>query len=97
MKFHISLFLLFPIKFPLAIIFNSLRQNHLFFNQLRRRTVDWQPFIKSVSSLTKERITEICEAVPPVFGNHTNRICEHLLSAAEKHQELEFELQRSFL
>lgn len=76
---------------------HTIRQNHLFFNQLRRRTVDWQPFIKSVGSLTEERITEICEAVPPVWGNHTSRICEHLLLAAEKHQELEFELQRSFL
>lgn len=76
---------------------HAIRQNHLFFNQLRRRTVDWQPFIKSVNSLTKERIIEICEAVPTIWGSHTNRICEHLLSAAEKHQELEFELQKSFL
>lgn len=77
----------------------SFAKNHVFWNTLKEKSkeINWQPFLEKAKQINKDTLEEICSFVPNEFGNHTDRICEHFLSIVTNINQIEFELQRSFL
>jgi hypothetical protein len=74
-------------------------KNHIFRNILKAKDkeINWQPLLKKVKQIDKDKLEEICSFVPIEFGNYTDKICEHFLSITTNSNQLEFELQRSLL
>lgn len=76
---------------------HGIAADHLFRSTLRNRTVDWQPFVSAVSSLTKRQLEALCDPIPSAWCGQAAQVIEHLLKVKRHARKLAVELQRSLL
>ena len=76
---------------------HQIAEEHLFYSSLRRKVLDYKPFIAKLEKLSGARVEEMLDLVP--FGSefYKNKVREHLASIVENAAKLEIELQRSLL
>jgi hypothetical protein len=103
--FEKSLSFLYPIlgqkpePWELSKLRLSGDERHIFKSNLkaREKEINWQPLVKKVKQINKEKIEEMCSLIPLELGNYTDKIWEHFASIVSNSKSLELELQRSLL
>lgn len=82
---------------PWQVAAHSMGLQHLFYQALKDKTLDWQPFIVALRKLTKRRLQKLSAELPPAWQAQSERVCQHVLEAKRNSAKLEIELQRSLL
>ena len=74
---------------------SGIAASHICRANLRQSQVIWDEFIESLNLIDARSLAAIVKDFPAAWQVHLTEVIEHLLSAQDKHKQLEIELQKS--
>jgi hypothetical protein len=80
---------------PWQVSKHGIGSKHLFYNALRGKDIEWQPFLNALGGVTDARLDELTNWLPQPWQRWGTRVCEHFVSVREHLTEFEWELRSS--
>lgn len=98
--FELAFSFLYPIigqKEPWEVSQHGLCKEHVFQPMLRKKRVDFKPFVELVGELSEVRLQTLLGAVPDAWQEWGETVCCHFGKVVANVSKLEVELRRSLL
>jgi hypothetical protein len=98
--FELAFSFLYPIiglKEPWEVSQHGICNNHVFQAMLKRKKVDWMPFVDLVGELEEIRLQRLLSVIPDAWQEWGVKVCDHFRKVIANRSKLEMEFQRSLL
>lgn len=98
--FELAFSFLYPIiglKEPWEVSQHGICNNHVFQAMLKRKKVDWMPFVERVGELEEVRLQRLLSVIPDAWQEWGVKVCDHFGRVIANKSKLEMEFQRSLL
>jgi hypothetical protein len=70
-------------------------RDHIFWRELRSQTVNWEPFIAEVKTLSEKRLQGLITRIPEEWCDSAGKVVEHLMEIAANSKHFHHEILRS--
>ena len=80
---------------PWEVSKHGIGRNHLFYQALKDKSIDWKPFIMALGKLTEKRLHKLAVSLPEGWRGSKEKVVKHIEAARHNLSKLELELQRS--